>query len=279
MPNWVLNRVVAQDYDKLYNALINEETNEVDFNKVIPLNKDLEIEAGAVEYQTRLSYFPKEDILAFQRDFLDIYLGMLLTKRSTQNSFVKKAMQKLPLSLKNKIIEVYNISMTKKEVNTYIENIFKGYFNVQRYGYPNWYVAKTNEWSTKWNASNTVLDGNEIEFTTAWSTPMRVWEKLSLITPITVAFADMDDVGGSFGIIQFENGTPVHEFRCEEEGDIEDMAQALAITGEGLDYFENYTDEEISNFFKEDRNTFNTIATQVITGTQEVLIENGFSRK
>ena len=277
MPNWVTNRVVAKDYDKLYEALI-DEAGEVDFNILKPLSKDLDIQAGSGEYLTRLDYMPNEKILEFQKNKLDVFLQDRYNSDITQEQFVDRALvHLLGTKLEQEIKEVYGISDLGQRTREAIVNILKGYFNVQRYGYNNWYNAHINEWGTKWNADNTYCNGEEICFQTAWSTPIGIWEELSKRTPIIVAFAD-EDTGSNCGIVKFENGHAVSEFGSEDENKSVSVGFAIAIQGNDIEEISEMFDEDtVEKYFETDMGTFEAIATQSYNETLAVLSENGFS--
>ena len=69
-------------------------------------------------------------------------------------------------------------------------------------------------WGTKWNADNTeILDGNSIEFTTAWSAPIPVIVALSKKYP-DVRFAHIwadEDMGCNTGSLVYLNGEIIEE--------------------------------------------------------------------
>lgn len=278
MPNWVTNRVVAEDFDKLQEALINKETGEVDFNILKPMHNDLNIKAGCGEYLTPLDFNPSEEVLKFQREKLDEFLQDRYNSTITQEQFVDRALiHLLGTKLEQEIKEVYGMDNLGQRTREAIVNILRGYFNVQRYGYNNWYNAQCNEWGTKWNADCTCVCGEEISFNTAWSTPIGIWEALSKITPITVAFAD-EDTGSNCGIIKFKDGHAVSEFGSEDENMLASIGFAIAIQGNDIeDIIDMYDEECVEHYFNTDMQTFEQIATQSYNETLAVLSENGFS--
>ena len=285
MPNWVTNRVVAEDFDKLQEALINKETGEVDFNILKSMHDDLNITAGCGEYLTPLDYNPNKEVLKFQREKLNEFLQDRYNNTITQEQFVDRTLIHLVgTKLEQEIKEVYDIDKLGQQTREAIVNILKGYFNVQRYGYNNWYNAQRNEWGTKWNAHDTCVCGAEISFNTAWSTPMGIWEALSKITPITVAFAD-EDTGSNCGIIKFEDGHAVSEFGRSDEAKnlnkdeqyLVDVGFALAIAGSNVeDFIDMYGDEEIEESFNTDKIRAEAIMKKSYAETKAVLVSNGF---
>ena len=291
MPNWVTNRVVAKDFEVLKKSLLNE-LGEVDFNILIPHHEDLNITAGGIDYEHRLDFNPNESRLAFNRDVLNPYLDTMYNKRISQNGFVKKALKNLSDELRMKIAQAYDITRDdneddiayKKEIDKWLDLIFRGYFNIQRYGYKNWYEANNVEWGTKWNASETYVFGNEICFQTAWSTPLGIWKALSKLTDITVAFAD-EDTGSNCGLVKFSNGEAISEFGRSDEAEnldederyLVDVGFALAIAGSDVeDYIDMYSDDEVEEDFNTDRARAEAIMKKSYTETKTVLVLNGF---
>jgi hypothetical protein len=99
--------------------------------------------------------------------------------------------------------------------------------NIAKYGYPTWYEWSIDKWGTKWNACDPGCDHDEeeinINFDTAWSTPLPVFKELSKQFPdlvIYVEYAD-EDMGyncGTYalfkGDIQTEDSRD-YEFACD----------------------------------------------------------------
>lgn len=89
-----------------------------------------------------------------------------------------------------------------------IELLKKQAMNEEKYGYPTWYEFALENWGTKWNAYDVIVDEDFIQFDTAWATPEPIIAKLSEMLPratITVAFAD-EDIGYNCGIYTYCNG-------------------------------------------------------------------------
>lgn len=278
MPNWVTNRVVAEDFNKLQEALIDKETCKVDFNILKPLNDDLHIAAGCGEYLTPLDYTSNKKVMKFQREKLDKFLQDKYNSELTQEQFVDRALLHLcGTKLEQELKEMYGIDNLGQRTREAIVNILRGYFNVQRYGYNNWYNAQCEEWGTKWNATNTYIHGEEVSFSTAWSTPTGIWEALSKITPITVAFAD-EDTGNNCSIVKFKDGHAVSEFGSEDEDMSANIGFALAIQGRDIkDVTDMYDEECVKHYFNTDMQTFKQTMAQSYNETLAVLSENGFS--
>lgn len=79
---------------------------------------------------------------------------------------------------------------------------------IKKYGSPDWYHWRLDNWGTKWLPSNTeiIWDCNA-EFDTAWSTPEPIFQKLSekYHTFVYVEYAD-EDLGYNCGSLRYVNG-------------------------------------------------------------------------
>lgn len=223
MPNYVINRVTCDDMDELRKLLLNKDEN-VDFNIVIPRPEELDITSGSHSYDIPSSYFHTEEAerkLAKQRRIIGNVLEILYNNTMTQEEFVKKVMADEKLIKKIKAFKGWysrkskNIkyAMKKNELTETLENYIKGFFNIKRYGERDWYDWSIKNWGTKWNAGDTVVYSDVIEFQTAWSTPIPVFVELSKRlknVEINVDYAD-EDIGSNCGSLLIINGN-VHQF-------------------------------------------------------------------
>ena len=224
MPNYVINKVTCANMDELKKLLLNKDEN-VDFNIIIPQPEDLDITSGSHSYDIPSKYFFTEETkrkLEKQRRIIGNVLEMLYDDTMTQAEFVQKVLEDKKLiktikafkgwySRKSKNIKY---AMKKKELTETLENYIKGFFNIKRYGERDWYDWSIKNWGTKWNAGDTVVDSDVIEFQTAWSTPIPVFVELSKRLkdiPIIVHYAD-EDIGSNCGTLVIVNGN-VHQ--CE----------------------------------------------------------------
>ena len=111
---------------------------------------------------------------------------------------------KIALGIKN---DVFNVSSTPVE-NDKIGGIIKALQLYQKTGYCYWYDAQRHEWGTKWNAYETILYDDQIEFKTAWSLPKPILLKLSSMNQdivFEVRYAD-EDLGSNCGQLKILNG-------------------------------------------------------------------------
>jgi hypothetical protein len=92
---------------------------------------------------------------------------------------------------------------------------------IRKFGTNNWYSWCIENWDTKWNSNNTIIDDNTLLFETAWSHPEKVILKLSQLLPnsvIEVQYAD-EDIGVNCGEYSIKNGEILSEkvFANDEE--------------------------------------------------------------
>lgn len=245
MPNYVINKVTCANMDELKKLLLNE-NGEVDFNIVLPKPKDLDITSGSNSYDMPSRYFStveSELKLAKQRRIIGNVFEMLYDDTMTQSEFVQKVLEDKKLiktikafkgwhSRKSKNIQY---AMKKKQLTETLENYIKGFFNIKRYKARDWYEWSIENWGTKWNGGDTVVDSDIIEFQTAWSTPVPVFIELSKCmkdVAITVDYAD-EDIGSNCGTLEILNGEVTEskpenprQFACDlwgyDESDFED---------------------------------------------------------
>lgn len=104
---------------------------------------------------------------------------------------------------------------------------------IAKYGANNWYDWTCNNWGTKWNAYEICVDGDEIQFDTAWATPYPIFRILSEQHPnvlIHVRYAD-EDFGYNVGEYKFKGGLLIDE-NIPEGGTLEAIEMAMDITGD-----------------------------------------------
>lgn len=172
MPNWIQNIITVPDDDikKLHELLLNK--GEVDFNKLIPMPKELE------DTQSPANVVPDDEYQAKLKEYDNSGFGKPISQ-SMSDELIKK------------------------------------------FGFNNWYNWSIENWDTKWNAHDTIIDDETILFQTAWSMPEKVIAKLSTLMPdtiIEVKYAD-EDIGSNCGEYTIKNGEILSErtFATDEE--------------------------------------------------------------
>ena len=241
MPNHIQNRVrltgEQSRIDELLKTVQNEEEDlgSIDFNKIIPMPKELDIECSSRTERGVKTY----------SDFISVYLfgqpdGKLDVFSIPENS--EKAFLKV-----RKDIDPETWSLGKQ-----------AYHNKIKFGHSNWYDWRIANWGTKWNAySFGETDKNTLSFNTAWSCSMLVMTKLSEMFPdvqFNYAWAD-EDFGNNVGEVELSGGertyenipTPFSKEAFEMAADIrgEDLlADRHMMFNEETDNYERLPDEE-----------------------------------
>ena len=225
MPNWVKNRIIAKDYAELKKHLVNE-NGEVDFNVAIPMPQDLHIKSGSYSYdQQHISWLSKLTAEKVKKQSpADVLMAQYYNKTITQDHFVgvclldKELVRTVRPINGNKIRGEHK--MSKENLHEALDTFFRGYFNVQRYGWKDWYDWSIENWGTKWNACDVHVDDENqvIEFETAWSMPDGVLKEVCKYTPLRVEYAD-ENMGSNCGIEDYyvdEDGNPTYATVMED---------------------------------------------------------------
>ena len=134
----------------------------VDFNKIIPMPKELDIVCGSSTDRGLKAYKELAEIYQF---------GVVRTKEELLN--IPEESEKAFLKHKKDI---------KPED---WENGRQAFRNILQYGYPTWYEWSCNNWGTKWSScgyeegQDYNVEPNKLWFQTAWSAPHPILQKLS----------------------------------------------------------------------------------------------------
>ena len=178
MPNHIVNILRVNGSKEQANkvfAYMKTNHSEFDFNKIIPMPEELNIESSS-DGRVGMEYLLYKSKDGFER-YVDTY----------------ERIEKLPEERKNKIIELGR---------RYLSNIAK-------LGYTNWYDWCNANWGTKWNAYDIEkIDDYTIEFNTAWSGVSDLIRQLSLKFPdveFEYTYAD-EDAGYNTGKGTIVNG-------------------------------------------------------------------------
>lgn len=216
MPNHITNRLeINADNDRVQEVMNfikgkpNEEgtSNYIDFNKIIPMPKELMIEAStAGEYG--LQY-----ILAMQRK----------PDNTPDDLEAIKWIESQPEERRKQVLQLGEMYLS----------------NQKQYGYPTWYEWSNNTWGTKWNAyEQRFEEPNVLWFDTAWNGVPQLIGKLSEIFPnieFQYAYAD-EDLGSNTGKGSIKNGEILMTF--PDDGSKEAYEIMFEIRPEMEDSFE-----------------------------------------
>ena len=223
MPNWVINKVKFSSRGKEIIDKITSTNNDeeyVDFNKIIPMPKTLNITSGgndrdAMQYALlKMEKSQLKQTIEKLKETSTSFYGNYFKKIYSHKKYTLEELKKVAKEFEEKLnsgkqdrfneVDYKELGVNNLEDlgNVYINNILQ-------YGADSWYDWCYENWGTKWNASDTyIIDDNEIEFSTAWSCPVNIFKELSKQfngVEIAVDFAD-EDIGSNCGKITFLNG-------------------------------------------------------------------------
>lgn len=223
MPNWVRNRLIidSDNYEEIINDLTlktEDGEREFDFNKIIPMPRTIEmIISGSItemckklfrysvkdkpEYDEYKSYFEKDKNEIQSDEEYKKLLEQCLNYEDTK--FTSNGVER------------------KKLFNAEDNVLFYGktaYDNIRHYGVQDWYDWSMLNWGVKWNASQTLIDGNIIEFETPWDSVTLLMADIARKYPnakFTYEFSE-EQVAVYGGRYIFENGDVVEGGHFEE---------------------------------------------------------------
>lgn len=222
MPNWVRHEfsIVGEtkELKKIYEDVFLQANGELefDFDKIVPMPKDLEMgcsgdhaicgnrfrtSATELELEERIGQLVKEN----------------KEKINSQNGMVRFVRDKL---IAEGRLRPESGNEDEKYFEKGVERYIREEYNLQKYGYQDWYEWSWNNWGTKWNScANDIKveydQNNEIEcisgnFETAWSTPKPVFDAMSRRYPnlsVDIDFCDEDYFSKNAGTFEYENGS------------------------------------------------------------------------
>lgn len=217
MPNWVCNHLTIEgenSVDIMKSMLIDDEDSEYgyefDFNKILPMPKELEIYSQGITKTCAKLFINNmlEDSPAYKKYeklFLKAYgKDLVMTEdeiTKEMNGMLKfRDFQSKELFFK-----------TKADVNAYGKRALD---NFAKYKATDWYDWCCDNWGTKWNACHSQINDMEkadIYFDTAWSSVPKLMAMLAAKHPdckFEYEYAE-EQPGINAGYIIFENGAPV----------------------------------------------------------------------
>ena len=178
MPNHIFNTIKFKKEDrKKFEKFMEEDR--LDFNKLVPMPKELEKIGGdrgeKEEIVKEWEEFTKE--VKINQANVDEYIEKFRNE-------VRENPEKYPESAKS-----VNLEPEEREWG----GIFVPDFQYQmyriagkvKYGFSSWYYWSIANWGTKWNAYETEFDEEYLYFKTAWDTPLPIFEKLAELNPNT----------------------------------------------------------------------------------------------
>ena len=216
MPNHVTNNLTfhgdPEAIHRMLEAVKNDEEGfgSIDFNKILPMPKELNIESGSRTTEGIKLY----------NDFLEIFklghegdVDLFSIPEESENAFLK---QRRDISKKT-------WKLGREACR-----------NIQRFGHATWYSWCTQNWGTKWNAYDFNYSDGTLSFHTAWSAPIPVLRKLAELYPeigITHEWAD-EDIGHNCGHYDYSGGKLTEGWMPADGRDAYEFA--AAVLGEDL---------------------------------------------
>lgn len=210
MPNHITNIITINGVSEERTAQIlaavqsdedGVQCNSIDFNKLIPMPSELNVECGS----------RSDKALKLYKEFLaeSKILSMMNLTNSIPEAEYNNAVSEL-------VKKYEKLSGNDPDLLSFGEQLYN---NVQKYGAADWYSWSIRNWGSKWNSYGyDDLDyrgaGNEIGFYTAWSRVEPIMERLSQMFPDAEFFyqwAD-EDFGCNVGQQTWKNGEITDEF-------------------------------------------------------------------
>ena len=177
----------------------------VDFNKLIPMPRELDITSGSL------------GMSGFR-----MYMEYLSEVEGVEDT-----------ALKSRIWEKY---LAKSEYAQEALELGRQYHeNIEKYGSPTWYEWCCDHWGTKWNAYNcdkADMGGKALRFETAWSSVPAIVKSISERFPevlITYEWAD-EDIGRNVGSAIFRSGS-IKDIYMPEQGSKDAYEMSARIIG------------------------------------------------
>lgn len=202
MPNWVENKLSYNGNEAEIKEMLekirydNATIGTIDFNKIIPMPKSLDIECGS----------RTDKGIEMVKNYLENLPAELKGKEGTYEEVLEDLHNHSADISDDEEKKIWDIGVTA------VDNLYK-------YNAPTWYEWCNDNWNTKWNAcgydENTdYSDSDFIWFQTAWSAPIPVIQKLSEMYPnieLSLQFAD-EDLGQNCGEMKFKDGDIFEEY-------------------------------------------------------------------
>ena len=213
MPNWVRNRlrIIDDNYQDIINRITTyrnkEDGFQLDFEKIIPMPESIRNTELSTTTPTCMGLFINsiKKIPDFQK-----YITALVLNKGNFVSYSDEHQERLI----EEMIKNNERFKTKDDVLSYGKQCFD---NLVNYGVIDWYEWSIKNWGTKWNASETEINDNEIIFETPWDPVPDIIKKLSKDYPnvrFECSYAD-EQVCVYCGEMAFENGECLNIKRYE----------------------------------------------------------------
>lgn len=243
MPNYVQNEITfrgnGEGIKKVLETISSEENGSIDFNKLVPMPKSLNMTSGSITDTAILVYLLDNCKLPLTKDIIVTYLAYtdsieiqaakrvglydlrffkatpellgFLNARLDYDSLSRQLERMRDRATKDGLGEKFVFSEDEDFPKlTYYEAGKRYVANIRLYGSATWYNWCCDNWGTKWNASSIEQYGTTIRFSTAWSAPRPIIERLACICEkYSVEFDGVsadEDVGSNVSKYSFADG-------------------------------------------------------------------------
>ena len=229
MPNHVRNVVrfagAQPDIDKLL-ADMKSPDQEFDFNKIIPMPAELNVEDGTQLYDAIGQY-----LRAVNPANVHIH-DPAYPKLQPQHFEMERALAEQGAGLAS----IASRFVDNDDPSCLLDHDQVEYGKermdvIRKYGVASWYSWRIRAWGTKWNAYDIEFGQNEVSFDTAWSPPVPVIEALAAKYPaVNIDHLWAEEFVGSFaGQADYRNGQCI-AFE-EHEDDKDSFEKAFEVYG------------------------------------------------
>lgn len=197
MPNHVRNILVFDGNSKRIEVLksfVRGQNGDLDFNKIIPMPKTLDISDSS---STNLGMLGAK--------YLRGMISPEAFKKEARGWLRSDAGAETPDDVLDALVRDGMCNVNTGEV---------ALDNIHDHSHPTWYDWCIEHWGTKWNAYAIEAEGREIRFSTAWSPPLPVIERLAREFPDIVIdhyWAD-EDMGNNCGHNTHQDGDTSSEW-------------------------------------------------------------------
>ena len=216
MANWVRNRLTIHGENALEvmkSLLVKSEVEgeyDFDFNKIIPMPDELNIQASRVTKNSAKLFLNSmdeysEEQIKYAKIFKQAYKGEYFTLIGDEaKTLMKEVMSCHDIEKEGQPLLFNN----PNEVLDFGKRVLENYV---QYGAVDWYDWRCNNWGTKWNAAYTEIpceDTAEVYFDTAWSPVTNLMCELSKQHPECKFEYEYAEEQAAFltGKLEFENG-------------------------------------------------------------------------
>ncbi len=255
MPNFVKNKILVgrSEYGRRlidkYCTYDNESGRlDFDFNKVIKMPEDLQIEFSSRSDQALCLYLtkinPEVDYYGEKKDKITKTAYGKLMKELSKKTLMNHDFTLSAEDIK-KLLSKYNEKDSEKKLLDLGEKQIR---NLENYDAINWYEWAINNWGTKWNASDfeTSDDDKSLTFDTAWDPSVEIMLEISRQNPdIRFGYLYSDEaIGSHVGYMLVQAG------RIDFKGTFEDYSyDAYRLAFDLWDCSDDYEYDEKMNTF------------------------------